>query len=240
MENKKVKDNYSSRKPKNLEETVNILLKEISTLNKRVSSLEKENKNLSTKISILEKYLFHQINDQIKLKQTILSDIITNINELDIINKKLLRHNKRTTYTLIYKATRDGDKAETFHKMCDSYNHTVILIKTIKGRRFGGYAYEKWEGEDVSKVDNRAFLFSIDRQKAYTVIKNEEAIGCYKLNGPDFCGWQIVVQDNFLSNKQCYTGEKEMNYRTEEDYELNGGEKYFGVQELEVFHVKWE
>ena len=227
-------------KPKNIEETVKVLIKQISALNNRVSSLEKENINLKTKLSIFEKYLTPQINDQIKLKEKILSDIITNINELDVINKRLLRQNKRTVYTLIYKATRDGDKAQTFHTMCDSYNHTVVLIKTLKGRRFGGYTYEKWEGEDVNKVDNRAFLFSIDKQKVYNVIRNEEAIGCYKLNGPDFCGWQIVIQDNFLTNKQCYTGEKEMNFRTDEDYELNGGEKYFGVQELEVFQVKWE
>ena len=236
MENKKVIKNKS----KNIEDTVEFLKNEVLKLNERISSLEKENKNLSSKLSILEKYLTPQINDQIKLKQKILSDIITNINELDIINKRLLRQNKRTVYTLIYKATRDGDKAETFHTMCDSYNHTLVLIKTIKGRKFGGYAYEKWEGEDISKVDNRAFLFSIDNKKVYNVNKNEEAIGCYKLNGPDFCGWQIVIQDNFLTNKQCYTGEKEMNFKTTEDYELNGGEKYFGVEELEVFQIKWE
>ena len=237
MESKTV---IKNDKPKNIEETVKVLIKQISALNNRVSSLEKENINLKTKLSIFEKYLTPQINDQIKLKEKILSDIITNINELDVINKRLLRQNKRTVYTLIYKATRDGDKVQTFHTMCDSYNHTVVLIKTLKGRRFGGYTYEKWEGEDVNKVDNRAFLFSIDKQKVYNVIRNEEAIGCYKLNGPDFCGWQIVIQDNFLTNKQCYTGEKEMNFRTDEDYELNGGEKYFGVQELEVFQVKWE
>ena len=237
MESKTV---IKNDKPKNIEETVKVLIKQISALNNRVSSLEKENINLKTKLSIFEKYLTPQINDQIKLKEKILTDIITNINELDVINKRLLRQNKRTVYTLIYKATRDGDKAQTFHTMCDSYNHTVVLIKTLKGRRFGGYTYEKWEGEDVNKVDNRAFLFSIDKQKVYNVIRNEEAIGCYKLNGPDFCGWQIVIQDNFLTNKQCYTGEKEMNFRTDEDYELNGGEKYFGVQELEVFQVKWE
>ena len=236
MDNKKIIKNKS----KNIQETVESLINEVSKLNERISSLEKENKILSSKLSILEKYLTPQINDQIKLKQKILSDIITNISELDIINKRLLRQNKRTVYTLIYKATRDGDKAETFHNMCDSYNHTLVLIKTIKGRKFGGYSYEKWEGEDISKVDNRAFLFSIDNKKIYNVNKNEEAIGCYKLNGPDFCGWQIVIQDNFLTNKQCYTGEKEMNFKTSEDYELNGGEKYFGVEELEVFQIKWE
>ena len=235
---KKPKD--QTKKVDETNQKINLLINEISKLKNRITSLEIENGKLVSKVSILEKFLSMSINDQIRLKQKILSDIITNITELDLINKRLLRQNKRVSYTLIYKATRDGDKAENFHEMCDQYNHTLILIKTEKGRRFGGYAYEKWEGDDISKKDNRAFLFSIDKNKIYNVIKNEDAIGCYKLNGPDFCGWQIVIQDKFLSNKQCYTGEKEMNFNTEEDYELNNGEKYFGIQELEVFQIKWE
>ena len=42
----------------------------------------------------------------------------------------------------------------------------------------------------------------------YNVNKNEDVIECYKLNGPAFCGWQIVVQDNLLENKQSYTEKK--------------------------------
>ena len=230
----------NNKKPQNSDEKYYALVNKISSLNNRVSYLEKENLDLKARLSVLEKFLQIKINDQVKLKEKILSDIITDIKELDVINKRLLRQNKRTVYTLIYKATRDGDKSEIFHTMCDTYQNTVILIKTSKGRIFGGFTHEKWEGEDINKIDNRAFLFSVDRQKVYNVQKNEEAIGCYKLNGPDFCGWQIVVHDNFLSNKQCYTGEKGINFDTEEDYELNGGEKYFGIDELEVFQVKWE
>ena len=238
MEEKKVILN--NKKPINSEEKYISLVNKISSLNNRVSYLEKENLDLKARLSLLEKFLKPKIEDQIKLKEKILSDIIIDINELDVINKRLLRQNKRTVYTLIYKATRDGDKAENFHAMCNSYINTVVIIKTSKGRKFGGFTHENWEGEDKNKIDNRAFLFSIDKKKIYNVNKNEEAIGYYKLNGPDFCGWQIVVQDNFLTNKQCYTGEKEMNFQTEEDYELNGGEKYFGIEELEVFQVKWE
>ena len=230
----------NNKKTQTFEEKYYSLVNKISSLNNRVSYLEKENMDLKARLSILEKFLKPKLDDQIKLKEKILSDIITNIKELDVINKRLLRQNKRTVYTLIYKATRDGDKADNFHAMCDSYNNTIVLIKTIKGRKFGGFTHEKWEGEDINKIDNRAFLFSIDRQKTYDVYKNNEAIVCYKLNGPDFCGWQIVIHDNFLSNKQCYTGEKDVNFKTEEDYELNGGEKYFGIEELEVFQIKWE
>ena len=165
MEEKKVILN--NKKPINSDEKYISLVNKISSLNNRVSYLEKENLDLKARLSLLEKFLKPKIDDQIKLKEKILSDIIIDINELDVINKRLLRQNKRTVYTLIYKATRDGDKAENFHEMCDSYTNTVVLIKTSKGRKFGGFTHESWEGEDISKVDNRAFLFSIDKKKIY-------------------------------------------------------------------------
>lgn len=216
------------------------LTKELNLTKEKLILLEKENKNLRSHLLVLEKFLKPQFDTQVMLKQIILSDIIYDISDYDLFNKRLLRHNKRSVYNLIFKATIDGDKADAFHNVCDQYNNTLVLIKTDKGRRFGGFTYEKWEGEDVNKIDNRAFIFSLDKKKVFPIKKGEEAIGCYKLNGPDFCGWQIVVQDNFLSNKKCYTGEKDGNYQTEEDYEINGGEKYFGIIELEVFHLVLE
>ena len=180
------------------------------------------------------------IEDKLKLKKIILSDVVNSISEVDLFGKRLTRHNKRTTYNLIYKASRDGDKAEIFHEMCDKSKNTLTLIKTDKGRRFGGFTTQTWEGQNVNKKDDFAFVFSFDNMRIYKVNSGEDAIGCYKVNGPDFCGWQIVIQDNFLSQKSCYTCDKELGYRTSEDYELNGGEKYFGVSELEVFEVKLE
>ena len=47
MESKTV---IKNDKPKNIEETVKVLIKQISALNNRVSSLEKENINLKTKL----------------------------------------------------------------------------------------------------------------------------------------------------------------------------------------------
>ena len=110
----------NNKKPQNFEEKYYSLVNKISALNNRVSYLEKENIDLKARLSVLEKFLKPKIGDQIKLKEKILSDIITDIKELDVINKRLLRQNKRTVYTLIYKATRDGDRAENFHSMCDS------------------------------------------------------------------------------------------------------------------------
>ena len=67
-------------------------------MNNRVSFLEKENLDLKARPSVLEKFLQIKINDQVKLKEKILSNIITDIKEFDVINKKLLRQNKRTLF----------------------------------------------------------------------------------------------------------------------------------------------
>lgn len=224
----------------NKDEEITRLKNELSSTKQKLEALQLENTLLSQRLSIIEKIFDQKIKDKMTLKKYILSDIIENITELDLFGKRLGRHNKRTTYNLLYKATRDGDKASEFHNLCDQKKNTLVLIKTDKGRRFGGFTTQTWEGDNINKKDDAAFVFSLDKLKVYPVESGEDAIGCYALNGPDFCGWNIVIQDNFFSKSKCYTCDKELSYQTTEDYELNGGEKYFGVAELEVFEVKLE
>jgi len=92
----------------------------------------------------------------------------------------------KCSFVLLYSTSKIKYSQQNFHEMCDSYTNTVVLIKTSKGRKFGGFTHESWEGEDISKVDNRAFLFSIDKKKIYNVNKNEDAIGCHEIRGPSF------------------------------------------------------
>ena len=42
---------------------------------------------------------------------------------------------------------------------------SLIIIETVKGIRFGGFTMRPWEGNCVQKVDNEAFVFSIDKKK---------------------------------------------------------------------------
>ena len=70
---------------------------------------------------------------------------------------------------------------------------TLVLVETTKGRRFGGFTTKSWDGNCVKKVDNNAFVFSIDKNKCYDVIKNEFAVGGYPKFGPVFFGCQIRI-----------------------------------------------
>ena len=167
-------------------------------------------------------------------------DILHSAQELELItrkiNNKLNNKNNKLTLNLLYKATADSDKASAFHEKCDKANRTIVLIETDKGKRFGGYTSMSWKGEAEEKNDEEAFVFSLDKMKTYDNIPGELAIGCYPKFGPIFMGCQIRIYDDAFV-KGGTTFEKGLNYNTEEDFELNGGERNFIVKEIEVYEV---
>ena len=199
----------------------------------------KEQKTTTTtttveKTSGLEKnqLLFEDKAQQISVK----GDIIHSTEELELITRKINKANKKITLNLLYKATVDSDKATAFHDKCDHAQSSLVLVETDKGKRFGGFTTCSWAGDCEEKKDEDAFVFSLDKMMIYENIPNEDAIGCYPKFGPIFLGCQIRIYDNAFS-KGGTTFEKGMNFNTEEDYELTGGERYFNVKEIEVYEV---
>ena len=91
----------------------------------------------------------------------------------------------------------------------------------------------------MDKMDSNAFVFSLDKMETYDVNPEKQAIGCYPDFGPVFLGCQIRIYDDALSRGGS-TYERGATYMTNEDYELTGGEKLFGVKEIEVYEVKFE
>ena len=176
--------------------------------------------------------LFEERAQQISVK----GDIIHSTEELELITRKINKGNKKITLNLLYKATVDSDKAEAFHDKCDQAQSSLVLIETDKGKRFGGFTSCSWAGECIDKKDEDAFIFSLDKMSVYENIPGEDAIGCYPKFGPIFLGCQIRIYDNSFA-KGGTTFEKGLNYNTEEDFELTGGERIFGVKEIEVYEV---
>ena len=138
---------------------------------------------------------------------------------------------------LLYRASVDGDKAKIFHQKCDKHNMTLVLVETTKGVRFGGFTKKSWEGKCVKKIDNDAFVFSVDNNKIYDIILNEPAMGGYPKFGPVFFGCQIRIYDEFFKKggSTCYSG---LNYKTSKDFELNNGEQTYIVKDIEVYNIE--
>ena len=69
------------------------------------------------------------------------SKIFKEKKEIDFLEKRLKRDepilkNKTIKFKLLYRATEDGNSAESFHKKCDNISGTLAVIKTTKGFRF--------------------------------------------------------------------------------------------------------
>ena len=208
-------------------------LRDAQNKNKYSEYHKKKKTKMSSKIGMESKQLlFEDIPQPILIK----GDIIHSTDELELVTKKINKLNQKLTLNLLYKATADSDKAEAFHSKCDDAKSTLVLVETDKGRRFGGFTTCSWSGDCIEKKDEDAFIFSFDKMMTYDNIPGEEAIGCYPNFGPVFLGCQIRIYDNAFS-KGGTTFEKGLNFFTEEDYELTGGEKEFNINEIEVYEV---
>ena len=195
--------------------------------------------NFEQKLDIYgEEQLFRTEDGRVIFRNGLLNGIIKKYSEINnVVNKIQEKLKKGAKFKIIYKATESGDKASIFHQKCDNIEMSLVIIETIKGVRFGGFTTRPWEGNCVQKIDNDAFVFSIDRKKIYDVIQNEPAVGCYPKFGPVFFGCQIRIYDNFFK-KVSTTCHRRLNYKTTQDYELNNGEQSFIVKDIEVYSIE--
>ena len=67
------------------------------------------------------------------------------------------------TATLLYRATRDGFAASSFHSRCDGRDNTVTIIKTNSNYVFGAYTAAQWSSSNGYVSDSTAFIFSLRR-----------------------------------------------------------------------------
>ena len=233
-----MESNAQNEEKENLKRRLQELENLKSQYEQEIKTLKEQKTTTTTttveKTSGLEKnqLLFEDKAQQISVK----GDIIHSTEELELITRKINKANKKITLNLLYKATVDSDKATAFHDKCDHAQSSLVLVETDKGKRFGGFTTCSWAGDCEEKKDEDAFVFSLDKMMIYENIPNEDAIGCYPKFGPIFLGCQIRIYDNAFS-KGGTTFEKGLNYYTEEDYELTGGERYFNVKEIEVYEV---
>ena len=228
--------------------------KQIEKIEKKNQKLENDYKNLYD--SIKKNYIVQNQFNNIVYKApnpknlSVDSKIIKTEEEIDFI-KKIIKEKKfqklgfnpnNFSLNLIYRATRDGDMGQNFHKLCDGLSPILLLIKTTHNVRFGGYTETYFEGtkEYLGKKDDNAFIFSLDKKKYYEIEKGENAILCYINYGPVFYGKNysnIFLKEPFFKKKGS-VAPKGDRYKTKEDYEINLGKQYFKPIQIEVFHIK--
>ena len=108
------------------------------------------------------------IDDDTPEEIVVKGDIIHDTSELELITKKINKHNQKLTLNLLYKATADSDKAAAFHAKCDEAKSSIVLVETDKGKRFGGFTTCSWSGDCIEKKDEEAFVFSSFTSSAFS------------------------------------------------------------------------
>ena len=146
------------------------------------------------------------------------------------------------SYTLLYRATRDGFQASSFHSKCDGKANTITIIKTTQDYVFGGFTAAAWDMTYTYKTDSTAFLFALrqagsSKNDKFSITMSSNAIYCAPYYGPVFGGGHdIFVPDNADVNTgdenchsyQCPYGN--VGY-------LTGGIRTFIASEIEVHQI---
>ena len=234
-------DNYNELEnyKKIKENEISLLKSQIEDLYQQLNSIQQENDNLKSQIKFMNKNNISQSQSSEQNLSIVKGEIIEDNSELEFLTRKICHDYKKITLYLLYKASVDTDKAEAFHRKCDKAQSSIVLVKTKDGKRFGGYTSCDWGGESIEKKDDNAFVFSFDKMEIYDIIPGENAIGCYPAYGPIFLGCQIRIYDDAFT-KGGTTFQKNLNYKTNEDYELTGGLQNFQIKEIEVYGVELE
>ena len=230
-----------------------IIGKNYDNLLQKLEDLEKKTeKNSKIFNSFIESnyYLLSNSNIISGLEDTkLICDQLKKIDDKVKKQKKGYKDNKYKDFIfkLVYRATRDGDSSKEFHNKCDDIGPNIILVKTDKGKKFGGFTNCNWgipkeyleeikPDFGIEKNDNDSFCFSFDLKKIYKHDK-DEAIFCSKNYGPTFCSNIFAINNKMLTKGGYCTLMKNSHFEGQEtDYEI-AGEKQFNIEELEVYEV---
>ena len=156
------------------------------------------------------------------------------------------------TFKMYFKATVDGDI--NFHDKTDKWDGYLLIIKDENENIFGGYTSKNFRGNlalDIGygayKNDNMSFLFNLDKDEIYPVVKSNSDYHIYAdiEEGPIFgelLNSDLNIKSRFLSVKSFSNFPKNYNFKgdindSENKLRLTNGQKSFLIKELECFRI---
>ena len=210
-----------------------------------VEGLIKERNQTKTTIDKLMRWKEDkEKNKEEKVKYQIDSKIIFNQDAIFLSDRLTDKEysDRKVIFNLIYRASRDGANAQSYHSKCDGKINTVTVVQTVKGSKFGGYTETQIQDGNIGYKDPNSFIFSLNKMKIYENLnKDSNVIRHYRDNGPFFVGGFVIFDSKFNDNNSNYVYDKSSSFNffsdKEKEYEINNGEKYFHIKELEVFEI---
>ena len=221
IEDKNLNPNNHNVINQNLEERINELENKNKKLEDELKETKKLNKKYEEELNKIKEYLFPKsiFNSKIAFDEKLIKDWI----------------GKKFCAELLFRVSRDGSEPKEFHRRCDNKGPTIVFIETTKDFKFGGYTELEWDKSSSYKTDDSTFLFSINNKTKYTRRNKLCSIYCREDLAPSFGG---DMNPDFFCMGSCKKGQlcNTNTFATPE--ELNNGERYFDVKEMEVYQIK--
>ncbi|KAM3132641.1 hypothetical protein pb186bvf_015313 [Paramecium bursaria] len=95
----------------------------------------------------------------------------------------------------------DGLTNSSYWQKCDQQSHLLTIITLENGNIFGGYSpclVNSEQANWVSDPSNSSFIFQQNKKEIYKLKNSQQAIYCYKDNGPNF-GSDLHISNDFQS-----------------------------------------
>ena len=242
-ENQILKEEISNNKNE-----ISKLREDILNNTNEIILLKEENKKLWEVLNQIKDLKINNNETQTTNKILFESKILSSLNDIDFILNYIHEKDKNFYFSnlkLLYRSSRDGDKNDKCHELCDNKQNILIIIKSDSGYIFGGYTKIGYKTVNSSeyKIDNNCFIFSINLKKIYPVKENKKAI-CHltKDKGKGLCfNATITIYDNFMHNNNSWVCKGDYNLYFKDlsnHFEINGGEPHFKCVEFEVFQLE--
>ena len=174
------------------------------------------------------------------------SKILSNSNKKNEFLKKIYKWSGNYKMELLYRATRDGGSASTFHNKCNNQGPTITLYETDKDNIFGGYTSKSWTSRNGYTSDLECFIFTLKntfgtKPNKFRIKDINYSIYDYYNKGPTFGnGNDIHLNDNFLNNLNSVNFPQSFEDNLGLGNSIFTGDKNssnFQLKELEVFKI---
>eukprot|EP01091_Cochliopodium_minus_P016983 TRINITY_DN6534_c0_g1_i1.p1 TRINITY_DN6534_c0_g1~~TRINITY_DN6534_c0_g1_i1.p1 ORF type:complete len:203 (-),score=50.59 TRINITY_DN6534_c0_g1_i1:85-693(-) len=175
------------------------------------------------------------------------SEILTSKDNRIILENWIYNSNApKKSSSLIYRGSKNGFSASSFHGNCNKKSHTIVIIKA-NGYIFGGYTY-MWTSAGGYKCLPSTYIFSLtnpsNKPIQFKLVKPQYAIDDSSNYGPTFGGGNdIYISDNCNANLNSFSNLGHSYSGCHHKFENNEAKSFlcgaakFKVEEIEVWQL---
>ena len=210
--------------------------------------IDKLNRNTNYEIRICSLYndnnkIVNSLWSEIrKVKTTYESVILMESNRYDEFLNKIYEWSGGKNIELLYRGTRDGMSADTFHNKCNNKGPTITLFKNDKGNIFGGYASISWTSYGNYRSAPDSFIFTLTNIYGISPTKFSNSNTKYSIYdhsgyGPTFGGgFDIYIYFNSNNSYFPHSYPDSLG-KGRSIFSGDNNSEYFNLKEIEVFKL---